>query len=124
MIVNETDERFYLAESTIPGAGLGLFAKVPLARGDRFAVIGVLIQRDTETDRCTYYADEHKLRVGDDYLLIPLGYGGMVNHSATPNLEKVTEGTDLFMQAVQDIEAGQELLFTYHPYARERFGLH
>lgn len=124
MIVNETDPRFYVADSTIPGAGEGLFAKVPLAKGERFAVIGVLIERDTETDRCTRFADQHKLRVGDDYLLIPLGYGGMVNHSSNPNLEKVIEGTDLFMMALRDIEAGQELFFSYHPYAQERFGFH
>ena len=124
MVVNETDERFHVADSTIPGAGNGLFARVPLARGDRFTVIGVLIERDTEADRCTHFADQHKLRVGEKNLLIPLGYGGMVNHSSTPNMEKVTEGTDLYLQAIQDIEAGQELFFSYHPYAQERFNVH
>lgn len=124
MTVNETDPRFYIADSTIPGGGNGLFAKVPLAQGDRFAVIGVLIERDTETDKCTHFADQHKLRVGEDFLLIPLGYGGMVNHSSTPNLEKVTEGIELYMSALRDIEAGEELFFSYHPYAQERFGFH
>ena len=124
MTVNETDPRFYVADSAIAGGGNGLFAKVPLAKGDRFAVIGVLIERGTETDKCTHFADQHKLRVGEDYLLIPLGYGGMVNHSSTPNMEKVTEGTDLYMAALRDIEAGEELFFSYHPYAQERFGFH
>jgi hypothetical protein len=124
MIVNETDPRFYVAESAIEGGGNGLFAKVALAKGDRLAVIGVLIERDTETDKCTHFADQHKLRVGEEYLLIPLGYGGMINHSSTPNMEKVTEGTDLYMSALRDIEAGEELFFSYHPYAQERFGFH
>jgi hypothetical protein len=124
MTVNETDPRFYLADSTIPGGGNGLFAKVPLAQGDRFTVIGVLIERDTETDKCTHFADQHKLRIGEKFLLIPLGYGGMVNHSSTPNMEKVVEGTDLYMSALRNIEAGEELFFSYHPYAQERFGFH
>ncbi len=124
MIVNETDPRFYLADSSIPGGGNGLFAKVSLTQGERFSVIGVLIERDTEADKCTHFADQHKLRIGEKYLLIPLGYGGMVNHSSTPNMEKVVEGTDLYMAALRDIEAGEELFFSYHPYAQERFGFH
>src|SRR5688500_13449887 len=106
MIGNEDDPRVFVADSTIRAGGSGLFAKVRLARGDRFTVIGVLIERGTETDKCTHFADQHKLRVGEDYLLIPLGYGGMINHSSNPNMEKVTEGTDLFMSALRDIDAG------------------
>ena len=37
---------------------------------------------------CTRYADGYKYRVGK-HLLIPVGYGGMVNHGSTPNLEQV-----------------------------------
>lgn len=51
-------------QSTL-GVGKGLFAKVPLNAGDRLEIIGVLIPRDFESDRCTSYADERKFRVGD-----------------------------------------------------------
>jgi hypothetical protein len=124
MIVDEVDERFYVADSGIPNSGNGLFAKVPLAAGDRFEVIGVLVRRDSETDRCTHFADEHKFRVGDDLLLIPMGYGGMANHSATPNMEKVFEGDRVFLRMLRAIEPGEELFFFYHPYAQDRFGFH
>ena len=124
MIVNEADERFYVADSSIPDAGKGLHAKVALAEGDRFEVIGVLVQRDSESDRCTHFADQHKFRVGDDLLLIPMGYGGMANHSSTPNMEKVFEGERVFLRMLRAIEPGEELLFSYHPYAQERFGFH
>jgi hypothetical protein len=33
VIVDESDTRFYVAPSTIPGAGNGLFARVPLTAG-------------------------------------------------------------------------------------------
>lgn len=123
MIVEETDDRFYLAESTIPRAGDGLFARVPLAKGDRLKVLGAVVGPESVSDRCTRYADEHKLRFGD-LLLIPLGYGGMVNHSSSkPNLEKVIEGETLYLQTTRAVEAGEELFFCYSDYAQERFGL-
>ena len=122
MFVNESDDRFYVGASTIPGAGNGLFAKVRLREGERLPVIGVLVLANSISDRCSHYADEHKFRVGD-YLLIPLGYGGMVNHSLTPNMEKVVEGDLVYLQAIRPVPAGEELFFCYSDYARERFGL-
>lgn len=122
IVVSEDDDRFYIAESHIPGAGDGLYARVPLERGTRLAVVGVLIAADSVADRCTRYADEHKYRVGD-YLLIPLGYGAMANHSSTPNVAKVVEGHDVHLQALRDIEADEELCFAYSAHALERFAI-
>ena len=123
MIVDESDARFVLGESNIPGAGRGLFASGPLAAGDRLLVVGVLIRAQSVSDQTTAFADQHKFRVGD-YLLIPLGYGGMVNHSSSiPNLEKVIEGETLYLQATRAVRVGEELLFCYSEYAQERFQL-
>lgn len=119
-LFRETDERFCLQPSTIPGAGLGCFTRVPLRQGDRLEVIGMLIEPDSATDRCTAYADEYKVRVGDK-LLIPCGYAGMVNHAALANVRKVEEKDRLFLEAVRDIAAGEELFFRYSDYAQERF---
>ena len=47
MRLAETDPRFYVADSTLPGAGRGLFARVALAEGDRLEAVGVLIERDS-----------------------------------------------------------------------------
>jgi SET domain len=120
--LSESDDRFTVGPSTIPGAGRGLFARVALAAGDRLEVIGVCVPAGSVSDDCTRYADEHKFRVGDD-LLIPVGLAGMVNHSATPNLEKVSDGDRLFLRAVRDIAAEEELFFRYSEYAQQRFGL-
>ena len=122
VIVNETDDRFYIAESTVPGAGRGLFARVPLSTGDRLAVIGVLVAPDSLSDQLTAYTDEYKLRLGS-LLLIPLGYGGMVNHSADPNLEKQVEGDSLYLRVTRPVQAGEELFFSYSDYARQRYGI-
>ena len=58
MILDEPDTRFYIAPSTIPWAGRALFARVPLRTGDRLAVVGALVRRDSEADRCTAFADD------------------------------------------------------------------
>jgi len=122
VILDEPDERFYAAPSTLPGAGRGLFARVPLRAGERLAVVGVLVRRDSAADRFTDFADEYKFRAGD-YLLIPCGVAGMANHSAQPNLEKVVEGDEVFLELLRDVAAGEELCFAYSAYARERYGI-
>jgi SET domain-containing protein len=122
VIVDETDDRFQVRPSSIAAAGRGLFARVPLRAGDRLEVVGVLVRRESVADRCTAFADEYKIRAGD-YLLIPCGVAAMANHSADPNLEKIVAGERVFFQLLRDVDAGEELCFSYSPYARERFGI-
>ena len=122
VILDEPDTRFYAGPSTLPGAGRGLFARVPLRAGDRLTVVGVLVRRESAADRYTAFADEYKFRVGD-YLLIPCGVAGMANHSSQPNLEKVVEGDAVFLELLRDVDAGDELCFSYSDYARERYGI-
>ena len=123
MLINETDERFYVAQSTLAGAGFGLFTSAPLRQGDRLEVIGVLVRRDSVSDKCTHFCDHHKFRVGDDLLLIPMGFGGMANHSPRPNLQKVFEGECVYLELLEDLPPDSEVFFTYTPYAQEAFGL-
>ena len=122
MIVDEPDTRFYVGPSPIPGAGQGLFARVHLPAGARLAVPGVLVMRGSASDRYTAFADEYKFRVGD-YLLIPCGIAAMANHSSQPNLRKVVEGEELFLELTRAVTVGEELCFAYSEYARERYGI-
>jgi hypothetical protein len=111
-LFSEEDPRFVIDGSTIPGAGVGLFAKEPLAEGVRLEVIGALILADSPSDVCTTYANRHKFRVGE-YLLVPLGYGGLVNYSDSPNMKKVIEGRRVYLEALRPIDPGEELFFVY-----------
>jgi len=122
MILDEPDQRFYAAPSTIPGAGRGLFARVPLKAGDRLAVLGVMVRRESASDGYTAFADEYKLRIGDR-LLIPCGIAALANHSSDPNLEKVIDGDAIFLELLRDVDAGDELCFAYSDYARDRYGI-
>jgi hypothetical protein len=122
-IADETDPRFFVADSTIPGAGRGLFARVALAAGESLAVVGVLVRAGSVADDCTRFADAYKFRVGD-CLLIPTGYAALVNHSmARANLEKVVAGREVYLRVIRPVAAGEELFFCYSEYAQERFGL-
>jgi hypothetical protein len=112
ILFSEDDSRFSVGPSTIPGAGRGLFAREPLAQGDRLEVVGALIRADTPADTCSAYADRHKFRVGE-LLLVPLGYGGLVNYGDPPNMRKVIEGHRVYLQALRPIDAGEELFFVY-----------
>ena len=121
-LLDEPDPRFEVRASTVPGAGRGVVARVDLPAGATLDVLGVRVRRESVSDECTHFADHHKFRVGD-HLLIPVGYGGLVNHSPTPNLEKVVEGERVWFRAVRAIAAGEELFFCYPDAALERFGL-
>jgi hypothetical protein len=123
MLISENDTRFLIGASTIAGAGNGLFARVPLVPGERLEVIGILVRAHSAADQCTRFADAYKFRVGADLLLIPVGFAALVNHSLTPNMEKVVEEHKVYLGALRAIAAGEELVFTYSAYAQDRFGL-
>lgn len=122
MILDERDDRFYAKSSTIPGAGRGLFARVPLKAGDRLKIIGVRVRRDSASDDYTAFADGYKFRVGDD-LLIPCGIAALANHSSEPNLRKVEGDDAVFLELLRDVDADEELCFAYSEYACTRSAL-
>ena len=46
-----------------------------------------------------------------------------MNHSPTPNLEKVIDGERVFFRTLRPVAAGEELFFRYPDAALERFGI-
>jgi SET domain-containing protein len=85
LTINEKDKRFYIAESTQKNAGLGLFASESIEKGEYLEVIGVMVDKDSISDHCTAYANHFKFAAdySDSFTkhIIPLGYGGIVNHA-------------------------------------------
>lgn len=83
--IREKDNRFFIKESTQPDAGLGLFASVEIKKGDHLEIIGVMVDKDSVSDVCTQYANTFKFAADySDYFdkhIIPMGFGGMVNHA-------------------------------------------
>lgn len=116
------DERFEIRPSTIPGAGLGLFAAQDLAAGEELEVVGPRVLAGSIEDQCTSYADSHKFRVGDQ-LILPFGFAGMVNHHDTPNMERLIQQDRVFLKTLRRVNRGEELFHTYVPRARVYFDL-
>lgn len=126
-LVEETDDRFYVKDSTIPNAGLGCFAKERIQAGDCLEVIGVYVKCKSPADICTAYANRYKFAARENftYYIVPLGWGGMVNHTddkTRQNVElrwkkgrskKSQHSGDVVYVALRDIEADEELLGHY-----------
>lgn len=80
--VYEHDDRFRIGASSIEGAGYGLFAAKDIPKGSFLEVIGVQVKRGSVADQCTAFADRYKFLASDDtFVVIPMGWGAMVNHS-------------------------------------------
>lgn len=127
-IVDEEDKRFYIAPSTIPGAGNGLFAKELIRRGDYLEVIGVMVKAGSMADQCTHYANEYKFAAREKNptcYIVPLGYAGIVNHTDDQHRQNVTlsydkgrakqsiHANEVAYKAIRDIYPGEEILGYY-----------
>lgn len=103
ILVQETDERFYLAKSTVPNAGTGVFSKVPLQKGDWLEIIGAQVEVGSLADKCTTYAKNYKFAatgsikkgkkvIDHTRLIVPMGFGGMVNHAPSREIQNAEIG--------------------------------
>ena len=136
ILVEETDDRFYIKESTIPKAGMGVFAKVPLKKDDYLEIIGVRVKTKSTSDLSTHYANKYKFasrgkidktnaRTTDfSQMIVPMGFGGMINHSPSPAQQNVeiwyrngsTRNAAAGMAVyrfLRDIEPDEEVLGNY-----------
>lgn len=131
----ETDNRFYIKDSTISGANKGLFANEKIRKGDYLEISGVLVKRQSVADICTQYANNYKFaarvkRYADgkvdigDNLIVPLGYAGIVNHAKdkeSQNVEiryikrtkKNENSDDAVYYFLRDVEKDEEVIGNY-----------
>jgi hypothetical protein len=99
IIFEENDDRFYIKESTIKTAGKGLFAKRKIEKDEYLPISGIMVKRNSIADECTYFFNSYKVaanmkKKGDlvdigEYVIVPLGYAGIVNHIDSLTLQGV-----------------------------------
>ncbi len=122
--IEEKDNRFYISESSQQNAGLGLFASVDIKKGDNLEVIGVMVDRGSPADVCTTYANTFKFAAdySDSFKkhIIPMGYGGMVNHAnekkdQNVEIRYIKKNDDLacVYYFIKDVKKGDEILGDY-----------
>src|SRR3990167_4871707 len=126
-LISEEDHRFYVKESTLPNAGMGCFTRVPLKPGDYLEVIGVYVSCNGPADKCTHYANRYKFAAKENYTcyIVPMGYGGMVNHANEPSQQNVEirwikhmgkksqHAGEIVYMVIKDIAVDEELLGNY-----------
>jgi uncharacterized protein len=110
-----------IAVRNSPLHGLGVFALQPITGGVR--IIEYLGERvsHSEADRRYQHKDRHDnhtfLFIVDARTVIDAGVDGnearFVNHACEPNCESVIERRRVFIDAIRDIEPGEELTYDY-----------
>jgi len=129
VFIEENDTRFYIAESTIPNAGWGCFAKTLLKKSDWLEIIGVYVKTGGLADQCTHYAKRYKF-AGNEKLnakIIPMGFGAIVNHSDDPSIrncaleyvpglhKRSEHAGQVIYRFIRDILPDEELIGNYGP---------
>jgi len=83
IVVNETDPRFYIKDSSIEGAGSGVFAQKKIQKGNYLEIIGVMVKSDSTAHTCTQYANKYKFSSNEEitHQIIPMGFAAIINHA-------------------------------------------
>jgi hypothetical protein len=117
MIIKETDGRFYLNDSLIEDAGMGLFANVDINEGEILEVVGFKVKKDSVEDICTRYANDYKFSSPDpEFYIVPIGFGGMVNHTSDPHMQNVEIrhiNNSTVYYFIKNVKKNQEILGYY-----------
>ena len=107
--------------------GKGVFATRAIAKGERIIEYkGKVITEEAADDR---YGDDDSnhtfLFLLDNEMVIDAYRGGnsarWINHSCAPNCEPVEEGNRLFIHAIRNIKAGDELSYEYNLVIEDRY---
>ena len=114
-----TEQAFSIAPSTIPGAGLGLFAQVPIAIEDTIGYYtGELITYDALAAG-RFAGSDYLLGLTSKWLIAGEGpkanYTRFINHSDAPNAFLIVSPrwkTARF-EAIKAIAPGEEVFFDY-----------
>jgi uncharacterized protein len=105
-----------------PISGKGVFALKRIPKGSR--IIEYTGERITHAEADSRYDEEAMdsphtvLFTVDKKTVIDAGIGGnearFINHSCEPNSEAVNDDGRIFVEALQDIQPGEEITYDYH----------
>ncbi len=119
----ETDTKYYVKESNIENAGMGLFAKEQLPVRTRLEVVGVLVQKDTPGELCTRYARDYRFFYDENTMLVPTGWAGMANHSTRFNSVLIKVEDTLYIEMLREIKQDEEIVYEYSTAAMLKMNL-
>jgi SET domain-containing protein len=108
--------RLLVRSSSIHAAGC--YTLDPIPRGARIIEYdGPRLSKDAADDRYAHRDITYLFGFGESGDVIDgFGTAMFINHSCAPNCETVERNHRIFIQAIRDIAAGEELLYEYHLY--------
>ena len=112
----EPSDKIYVAESTIPNAGRGVFTKRDMANGETIEVCPVIEVPlgDTSNKKGAVLVDYFFYFC--DRLAVALGFGSIYNHSYEPNATyiKNLRNNTVEFKTIKNIKAGEEITVNYN----------
>ena len=112
MTVQVRDSRFVVQDSR-PGTGLGLFAAVPIKKGDFILEYTgkrlTTAEADVSDSKYLFEIDENWTLDGPP----PENLAGYINHDCHPNVEADIVDGKIMIEALRDIATGEELTIDY-----------
>lgn len=116
------EDDFEIKPSSIPGIGLGLFARRTIHKGDTIGPYTGKIVTDAQAEREPYVSSHYILWVCRDCNIVAEGrqacYTRYINHSDRPNARFVvsTRWKKARVEAITRIRTGAEIFLDYGPY--------
>ena len=112
--ITDATENVVVRQSAIHGSGA--YARCDLAKGTMvIEYVGEKISKG-ESARRIDADNEYIFTLDDDHDLdgnVPWNPARFINHSCAPNCEAEIDGHRVFITALRDIQAGEELSFNY-----------
>ena len=114
-------KKYTVEESTVPEAGLGLFSKITLKKGDHIGDFTGMVFTEEELDLSPYADSHYILWVCQNCIIVGEGKDSnitrYINHSDSPNAEMVTSTRwkKARFRALKTIRPGQEIFIDYGP---------
>jgi SET domain-containing protein len=116
------EEHFSVQPSTIEKAGMGLFSKVPINKGDTIGHYTGFVISDEEAELEPHCDSHYILWVCRDCNIVGEGpkasYTRFINHAPKPNAEFIvsTRWKKARIAAIKPIKPGEEIFLDYGPY--------
>ncbi len=112
-----------MAKTNLHGSGFGMIATNSIKKGELIEQCPLLVEKEKKINGilADYY-----FAMGNGDGVFPLGYGGIYNHSFSPNAEFKEINADkrvMNLRALEPIRSGDEITINYGPNNWDRRGI-
>ena len=119
-----SSDKLYIAQSTIPNSGRGVFAKVAIKKGDTIERCPVIEIPEHDAEMVNqsilssyiYYLGKTK-----EQLFLTLGFGSLYNHTYEPNAKYKPNYKEQLIEfiALRDIQSQEEITVNYNQHEKK-----